>query len=244
MSDNGKPGAGVPGGNQPGGDQPSVNQPTTPQEQPDQPGSAPQPPHAGESDRGTMRFQDPQSTTPREPTLAEQRARIAAEQRQQAAHDAEVAEAARKSDVRRRIMIGSGATVGVVALVAAFYSAAAYSQEASAETAACTNDNHGQYTVDRDEFCDEHYVTTHQGYVDHHTGMLFMPIFLPGGGIGGYNQYRYSYWPAGSSIPTVGQRVSTPNFTKPDTGTTVKTRAGSTIQRGGFGISNKGGSGS
>lgn len=200
-------------------------------------------PESGDA-RGTMRFQDPETTTPREPTLAEQRARIAAERRQEAAYEAELAEAERKSQLRRRIMIGSGATVGVVALVAAFYSAAAYSQEANAETATCTTDQSGQTIVDQDQNCDERYVNSHGGHYDSHTGMFFMPFFLPGGGLGGYHQYRYSYSPAGTTIPPVGQRMSTPNFTKPDSGTTVRTKSGSTVQRGGFGISSKSGSGS
>lgn len=71
-----------------------------------------------------MWFQDPESTTRREPTLADQRARQHAEREQ--AKQAELAqqaeyEAAARAQRRRRIMIGGGVIVGVVALVGAWY---------------------------------------------------------------------------------------------------------------------------
>src|SRR5205823_10962578 len=59
---------------------------------------------------GTMRFQDAETTTPRPPTLAEQRARRSAE----AERAAERAAADRTAQTRRRVMIGSGVTIGVV----------------------------------------------------------------------------------------------------------------------------------
>lgn len=225
-----------------GNGKPGEEPPTTPQGVPEQ--GWQQPVNGEEPTRGQMRYQDPESTTPREPTLAEQRARKAAEQRRQEAEAAARAEAERKTQARRRVLIGGGATVGVVALVAAFYTGSAYSAEANAATAVCSStDQANQTTAEADQDCDENYVRTHGGHYDSHTGLFFLPFFLPGGGTG-WHQYRYSYMPSGSTIPSPGQRISTPNFTKPDASTMVKTRSGSTIQRGGFGISGKSGSGS
>ncbi len=51
--------------------------------------------------------------------------------------------------------------------------------------------------------------------------------------------YRYNYGGTGA----VGQKVSGGTYTAPDSGTTVKTQSGKTVQRGGFGVSNSGKSG-
>ncbi|GAA4611437.1 hypothetical protein GCM10023108_03710 [Saccharopolyspora hordei] len=194
-----------------------------------------------EPGRGQIRYQDPDTTTPREPTLAEQRARIAAEKRREEKERAELEAAAEKSQKRRRVMIGGGVTVGVVALVAAMYSASEISNEANASQQYCATDQNGQPGVrDQDQYCDEQYVTSHGGY--HSGGMFFMPIFLPGGGIGGYHSYRYAYTPAGVTAPPVGSPApGGSSFTKPS-GSTIKDTSGKTIQRGGFGISGKSGS--
>lgn len=190
--------------------------------------------------QGRIRYQDPQSTTPREPTLAEQKARQMAEQRRVEAERAEQAAAAAKTAKRRKVLIGGGATVGVVALVAAMYSASEVSAQASAATEYCATDQSGQPgNRDLDEYCDENYVHSHGGYSS--GGMFFMPIFLPGGGIGGYHSYRYAYTPAGATAPPIGSPASGSTFTKPS-GSTVKNTKGSTVQRGGFGISSKSGS--
>lgn len=203
-------------------------------------------PHPEDATRphGTIRYQDPHSTTPREPTLAEQRAREQAQRHREQEAAAQLAAAERKTQVRRRVMIGSGVTVGVVALVSAFYTAAAYSEGRDSMIATCTTQDGTRTVAEQDQLCDESYVTGHGGHVDHNTGMYFMPIILPGGGVGGWHQYRYSYSPNGSSVPSPGQTVSSPNFTRPSSGTKVSTRSGTTIQRGGFGISSKSGSGS
>lgn len=191
--------------------------------------------------QGRIRYQDPETTQAREPTLAEQRARIAAEKRREEQRQAELAAAERKSQTRRRVMIGGGATVGVVALVAALYSASEVSNQANAVSRYCGADQNGQATVQSDQFCDEHYVTTHGGHVDHHTGMFFMPIVLPGGGFGGFQSYRYGYTDPGAPPPRVGQTVPHANYSKPS-GSTIKDSTGKTVQRGGFGISSKSGS--
>jgi hypothetical protein len=203
-------------------------------------------PHPEDETRphGTIRYQDPHSTTPREPTLAEQRAREQAQQHREQEAAAELAAAERKTRVRRRVMIGGGVTVGVVALVSAFYSAAAYSESRDSMIATCTEQDGTTTVAEQDQLCDDGYVTSHGGHVDHNTGMYFLPIILPGGGFGGFHQYRYSYSPSGSPVPSPGQTVLHPDFTRPSSGTKVSTKSGSTIQRGGFGISSKSGSGS
>ena len=82
--------------------------------------------HSAEHDgpRGTMRFQDPDSTTRRQPTLSERHARQQAE-RQEAEAARRAAEeheaAALRAQRRKRMMIGGGVTVGVVALVGGWY---------------------------------------------------------------------------------------------------------------------------
>lgn len=190
---------------------------------------------AGEqSEQGRIRFQDPESATPREPTLAERRARERAEQRRLEAEQAEREAAERASAKRRKLLIGSGVTVGVVALVAAFYSASSYSEQANASTRYCSTDQHGSTVAEREQFCDENYVNSHGGHVDHGTGMFFMPLFLPGGQRV-MQPYRYGYTSGGAAAPAVGSVVGSPNFTQPS-GTAVKGRDGSTISRGGFGF--------
>ena len=188
-------------------------------------------PDSPEPKRGQMRFQDPETTKPREPTLAEQRARrkaIEDEAERELAEAAAQVAVERKARTRRRVMIGSGVTVGVAALVAVWYQAATPDEV----TANCVaNDN----TLASDEnVCDEHYVTSHGGYYS--GGFFFLPI--PGGGI---NQYHYNY--GGTVGP--GGRVTGGSATAPSGRTTVKTSSGKTVQRGGFGISSggKGGSG-
>ncbi|MEV4051341.1 hypothetical protein AB0J55_09140 [Amycolatopsis sp. NPDC049688] len=174
--------------------------------------------------RGSMRFQDA-NTQPREPSLAEQRAR-----RQALADEERNEELARQADAkaatRRKILIGSGVTVGLVGLVATFYTVA----KTENVTAVCT-DKDG-VVVQNDDYCDDNYVTSHGGY--HSGGFLFLPI--PGGG---YNSYRYNYGGTG----VVGQRVSGGTYDAPSARTNVTTKSGKSVQRGGFGISGKSGSG-
>ncbi|NKQ53467.1 hypothetical protein HFP15_11305 [Amycolatopsis sp. K13G38] len=178
-----------------------------------------------------MRFQDPDTTTPREPTLAEQRARrkaLADEERREAeeAQAREVAE--RKAGTRRKVLIGSGVTVGLVGVVAAWYVVGSPNEV----TAVCTDSNG---IVQNDQYCDDSYATSHGGYYNSSTGFWFVP--LPGGG---YSQYRYNYGGTG----TIGRPVSGGSYTKPSGGTTVKSSSGKTVQRGGFGISGKSSGGS
>ncbi|GAA1953206.1 hypothetical protein [Amycolatopsis minnesotensis] len=181
----------------------------TPEEQQDTPGDQPK--------RGAMRFQDAENTTPREPTLAEQRARrqaLIAEQEEEAANK----ELERKAGTRRKVLIGSGVTVGVVGLVAAWY-AVGTPEDVSAT---CT-DKDG--TVVDDKYCDPDYVTSQTG--GYHPGVGGF-IFLGG------NSYRYNYGGTGA----IGSHVSGGSFDKPSNAN-VTTKSGKSVQRGGFGISGK-----
>ncbi|MGH3519272.1 MAG: hypothetical protein ACRDQ7_18015 [Haloechinothrix sp.] len=166
--------------------------------------------------RGSMRFQDAETTTPRQPTLAEQRARARAlEQERQRER-----ELGQKSETRRKVMIGAGVTVGLVGLVAAYYVATP-----DEVTAVCT-DADGT-VVENEDYCDEDYVTSQGGHIGP-GGFMFLPIGLGGG------SYRYNY---GGSGP-VGGPVSGGSYSKPSNAK-ISTPSGKTVQRGGFGISGK-----
>ncbi|MEY7970436.1 hypothetical protein AB8O38_00390 [Saccharomonospora xinjiangensis] len=171
--------------------------------------------------RGSMRFQDSETTTPREPTLAEKRARLKAEEEHRRRAEEEekaLQEAEAKSRSRRKVLAGGGVTVGLVGLVAAWYVVAAPEEV----TAVCTT---ADGTVVDDDYCDDDYVNSHHGY--HSGGWIFLPS--PGGG---YQQYRYNYGGSGA----VGQRVNGGTYTRP-ANASISTKSGTTVQRGGFGIS-------
>lgn len=172
--------------------------------------------------RGSMRFQD-SNTRPKQPSLAEQRARQQALVQEE--RDEELArQADAKAATRRKILIGSGVTVGLVGLVATFYSVA----KTENVTAVCTDANG---VVQNDDYCDESYVTSHHGYSS--GGFWFIPI-----NGGGYQSYRYNYGGTG----TIGQHVSGGSYDPPSSRTNVTTKTGKSVQRGGFGISGKSGS--
>lgn len=178
---------------------------------------------------GTMRFQDRESTRPRPPTLAEQRARQQAE-KDQAEHARQAAAARERAAQRKRLLIGGGVTVGVVALIAGAY-LASRPDEVTAQCTVASGQNAN--TVVAEQNCDPNYATAHGGYVSN--GFVFVPLLT-----GGYGQYRYYY---GGPTTHIGQRVSGGSFTRPDNAT-IHTNSGKTIQRGGFGVSGKlGGSG-
>lgn len=176
-----------------------------------------------------MRYQDPGTTKPREPTLAEQRARrkaIAEEEERAAAEAVAREEAERKASTRRKVLIGGGVTVGLVGVVAAWYLVGTPDEV----NAVCTDAND---TVQPDDYCDDTYITSHGGHYDSVSGLWILPYG------GGFNQYRYNYGGTG----TIGQHVSGGSYTKPSGNTSVKTASGKTVQRGGFGISSKSSSG-
>src|SRR5438874_2582782 len=151
-----------------------------------------------EPQQGSMRFQDAESAKPREPTLAEQRARRKAladeEQR-----EAELKQAEEKAASRRKVLIGGGVTTGLVGVVAAWYLVGT-----PKEVEAVCTDSSG--TVVADNECDESYATSHGGYYNTGTGFWFVP--LPGGGWG---QYRYNYGGTG----VLGGRVAGGTYTAP-----------------------------
>lgn len=173
--------------------------------------------------RGQIRSQEPGLTKPRKATLAEQRARLRATEELREQELAREAEFARKKKKRKRLLIGGGVTVGVVALVAVGYAAL----RPDNVTATCTTDD--DIVVAEDQNCDENYANTHNGYVS--GGLIFLPII----GGGGYNQYRYNYGGTGA----VGQKISGGSTVRPPKAN-ITTRSGSTVQRGGFGVSSGG----
>lgn len=182
----------------------------------------------GDASRGRIRRQDG-STAPREPTLAEKRAR---EQKLAADREAVRLKAAR-STTTKRVLIGTGATVGVVALIAGIYAASGPSSEEVVE-ARCVDENN---VVVPDESCSG---TPTNGQVNTGGGFAFVPIFFGGGG----RQYHYNYGGAGR----VGQVATGGTVAAPPSGASVRSgTTGSTISRGGLGVggsSSAGGSGS
>ena len=103
--------------------------------------------------------------------------------------------------------------VGVVALVAIWYAAASPKNV----TAQCTDSNN---VIVDDDYCDESYYRSHGGYSS--GGFIY---------IGG-SSYRYNY--GGSGV--VGQKAVGGSYTIPK-GANVTTKSGTSVQRGGFGIS-------
>lgn len=182
--------------------------------------------------RGTVRFQDPETTQVREPSVAEQRARrkaIEREREEEIESAAQSDQVERKSRTRRRILIGGGVTVGVVALVATWYAASTPDEV----TARCVDpgDVVAQAGNAGDDYCDENYVTSHGGHYSN--GYYFIPYS------GGFTQYHYYY---GGNLDSRGH-VSGGTITRPSSGTTVKSNSGKTVQRGGFGVKGGGKSG-
>jgi len=174
-----------------------------------------------------MRFQD-ETTRPREPTLAERKAREQAERRQREAQEQAEADAQRSRTRRKRILIGAGVTVGLVAVIAIGY---AISQPDDEVTARCVDDS--GVVVD-----DSNCVTPAASSGNYHGGG-FYPIFIGAGGA----QYHYNYGGSGS----VGQPVSGGTTTVPRDSTKVTTVSGknvsvSKVTRGGLGSSSSGSS--
>ncbi len=176
---------------------------------------------------GSMSFQDPSSTTPRPPTLAEQKAREQAERRRQAAEAQEAQEAEDKRRKRKRILIGGGVTVGVVAVIAIGY--AITQAGGDAVRAQCVGEDG---VIVADSNC----VTPATSSTAYHSGGGFYPIFIGGGG----RQYYYNYGGSGG----IGQRVSGGSTSTPTGNTRVTTSSGRTLSGGTSSGSVSGGSGS
>jgi hypothetical protein len=182
--------------------------------------------------QGSMRFQD-ETSRPREPTLAERKAREQAERRQREADEQAEADAERSRTRRKRILIGAGATVGLVAVIAIGYAVAQPDDEVSAR---CVDES--GVVVD-----DSNCVTPAASSGNYH-GAGFYPIFIGAGG----RQYHYNYGGSGS----LGQPVSGGTTTVPRDSTKVTTSSGKTVSgssssgssvsRGGLGSSSSGSS--
>lgn len=202
--------------------------------------------------QGSMRFQD-ETTQPREPTLAERKAREQAERRQQAEAEAQEATAAAARRKRKRILIGGGVTVGVVAVIAVGYAIATANDDVRAR---CVGDDG---VVADDANC----VTPAASSTHYTSGGGFYPIFIGTGG----RQYHYVYGGSGTigqpisggttTVPRGSTRVTTPSGRTVTTGRTSGTTAGSsgsssgsssdgggsgTVSRGGLGSSSSGSS--
>ncbi|MFB8009227.1 hypothetical protein [Nocardia sp. NPDC056000] len=201
---------------------------------------APAPFTAPEPRRGSMQRQEAGVTAPRPPTVAEARAREKARKRAEEAEQAAAEAAETKRKKKKKVLIGGAAVVGVAALVGGGYLAydALTTPEVTAyctvvakkgqvvavgngQTVTATSDN--QEIVIPDNYCDDAKRTGSTGLGG---------IFILNG-----SQYRYYYGGSGNTIghaPTGGSTVL-------PKGADVKTKSGSTIQRGGLGSKISGG---
>jgi hypothetical protein len=156
-----------------------------------------------------MRFQDPAATRPRPPTVGEARAREKAERERKAAERALV-EANVKRYHRNRRLKGGAAVVGVVGVVAALGYWALSPRTVNAQCV--QEDSTGGPIIVPDSYC-----TGHSGGPS--------GLFIYSG-----HQYRYYYGSSGAvgTWPVGGTTVA-------PKGADVKTKSGTTVQRGGFG---------
>jgi hypothetical protein len=171
--------------------------------------------------RGRVRRQD-ETTTPREPTVAERRARDRALRRAQEAEEQRLSADAAARKKRKRVLVGSGAAAGLAAVLALGYVAAQPEEEITAqcvdEAGVIVDDSNCAVPADNNG--------TYAGG----GGFAFFPIFIGGGG----RQYHYNYGSTGA----IGQRAVGGTTAVPPDGTRVRTSAGSsTVTRGGLGVS-------
>jgi hypothetical protein len=156
-----------------------------------------------------MRFQDPATTRPRPPTVAEARARDKAIAKQQEIEQARLAAEA-KRQTRNRRLVGGAAVVGVVGVVAGL---GYWALSPSHVTAQCVrDDSNDQPVIVPDDNC--------TGHTASYGGFFFW----------GGHSYRYYYGSSGAigSAPVGGTTVA-------PKGATITTKSGTTIQRGGLG---------
>jgi hypothetical protein len=178
--------------------------------------------------QGSMRFQD-ETSRPREPTLAERKAREQAERRQQEAAEQAEADAQRSRTRRKRILIGAGATVGLVAVIAIGYAIAQPDEDVSAR---CVDDS--GVVVD-----DSNCVTPAASSSNYHSGGGLYPIFIGAGGA----QYHYNYGGSGSVVqPVSGGTTTVPRDSTKVTTVSGKNVSVSKVTRGGLGSSSSGSS--
>jgi hypothetical protein len=166
---------------------------------------------------GSFEFQDAETTRPKPPTPGELRAREKFAKKQQEIEEARL-EAEAKRRKRNRTLIGAGAGVGVVGVVAGL---GYWALSAPTVSAQCVQDDtNGQPVIVPDSYC--------TGHTAGLNGFFFY----------GGHQYRYYYGSSGS----VGQRPMGGTTTAPK-GATIRTKSGTTIQRGGLGGKLGGGKG-
>jgi hypothetical protein len=211
------PGSGEPEGHKTGPAEQSGGDKTEPVEQP---AGEQEPPLAWSEESaqdestqypsgGSVDYQDAATTKPRPPTPAELRARDKFAKKEREIEEARL-EAEAKRRKRNRRLIGGAAAVGVVGVVAGL---GYWALSAPTVTAQCVrDDSNGQPVIVPDSYC--------TGHTAGLNGFFFY----------GGHQYRYYYGSSGS----VGQRPIGGTTTAPK-GATVKTKSGTTIQRGGLG---------
>lgn len=185
------------------------------------------PPAPPAEPQGSVRWQDPATAKPRQPTVGEARARDKAKKAREAEEEIErvKAEKARKrAATGKKVLIGSAVGVGVVAVVAAGYAIFHRDERVSAS---CVKD--GTNEVVPDSYCSSG---------TSHGGSTFLYMGSP---------YRYYYGGSNSGIGTIahGGTLTLPKGTTATTksGTSIS-KSGSSVSRGGFGSSSSGSSGS
>ncbi|WP_239476676.1 hypothetical protein [Nocardia arizonensis] len=195
-----------------------------------QPPFPPGPQEQGAPRQGSIERQEPGVTQPRPPTVAEARARDKARKRAEETKRAAASVADAKRRTRNRVLIGGVAVVGVAGLVGGGYLAYRALTAPDRVTASCVQINeNGQEVVVEDKYCQP----GQAGFVDDDSSRGH------GGGIvvlGGWPQYRYYY--GGST--TVGKAPTGATTVRPK-GAEIKTKTGTTIQRGGLGSKSTGG---
>ncbi|WP_166904160.1 hypothetical protein [Mycobacterium sp. DL440] len=167
---------------------------------------------SGDDGRGSIRWQDPSTATPRPPTVAEARQRDKAQKAREAAEEwARLQEERReqRAATGKKVLMGSVAVVGVVGVVALGYQLL-HKEEIAAS---CVKD--GSNEVVPDSYCSSGHSSS---------GGTFIYLGSP---------YRYYYGGNNGGVGTVA-RGGTLEVPK---GTTPKTKSGTSIKRGGFGSS-------
>ncbi|WP_223885459.1 hypothetical protein [Nocardia colli] len=190
------------------------------------PAVSPEAPRADPPRRGSVQRQEPGITQPRPPTVAEARARDKARKRAEEAQQAAAAADVAKKRTRKRVMIGGVAIVGVAALVGGGYLAYRAISAPDKVTASCVKTENGQDIVVDDSYCGD----GRRGFVS--DGGINPGLIILGGG----PQYRYYY----GGTPTIGKPPTGGTTVKPKSAE-IKTKSGTTIQRGGLGSKSTGG---
>ncbi|WP_406280634.1 hypothetical protein OH799_14805 [Nocardia sp. NBC_00881] len=187
-------------------------------------GAAPGTP--GPPRRGSVQRQEAGVTKPRPPTVAEARARDKARKHAEQAQQAAAAAEESKKRKRKRVMIGGVAIVGVAGLVGGGYLAYRALTAPDRVTAHCVKTENGQEIVVDDDHCGD----GRPGFVSNSGGGPGVII------LGGGPQYRYYYGGTG----TVGKPPTGGTTVKPRSAE-IKTKSGTTVQRGGLGSKSTGG---